>query len=149
MAEDMNYDVFITALSEDDGGGFLASCLELRGCMGDGATREEALADLLEAMEVWADAQKERKKPMPKRGASYEAHQKKQRKLHELLKEQSDLIRKQSEQIIAMSEEIELLKAKTSAARVRSLAGQVFAGGYGGEWILEAPPTAKMHVLRR
>jgi hypothetical protein len=46
MAEsERQYAVLIEPLSKADGGGWLASVPALPGCMGDGDTREEALAD--------------------------------------------------------------------------------------------------------
>jgi antitoxin HicB len=40
----------IEPLSEEDGGGFLATVAELPGCMSDGETRAEALANVEDAI---------------------------------------------------------------------------------------------------
>jgi len=42
-----------TALSEEDGGGYLATVPELPGCMSDGATRAEALVNVEVAIATW------------------------------------------------------------------------------------------------
>lgn len=47
------YKVVIEPLSEEDGGGFLATVPELPDCMSDGETRAEALADVEDAIETW------------------------------------------------------------------------------------------------
>ena len=46
------YRVIIEPLSKEDGGGF-ATVPELPGCMSDGQTRQEALANVEDAIEVW------------------------------------------------------------------------------------------------
>jgi antitoxin HicB len=63
------YQVRIESLSEEDGGGFLATLPELPGCSSDGDTEQEAVAGLSEAMDSWmAMAQKlGRKVPQPHR----------------------------------------------------------------------------------
>ncbi|MEO6635815.1 MAG: type II toxin-antitoxin system HicB family antitoxin [Allosphingosinicella sp.] len=48
-----DYKVVIEPLSEEDGGGFLATVPELPGCMSDGATRAEALANVEDAIATW------------------------------------------------------------------------------------------------
>lgn len=47
------YRVEIEHLSEEDGGGFLASLPELPGCSSDGATPFEAVSGLSEAIDSW------------------------------------------------------------------------------------------------
>jgi predicted RNase H-like HicB family nuclease len=48
-----NYRVEIERLSDEEGGGFLASIPELPGCSSDGDTRAEAIAGLEEAIDSW------------------------------------------------------------------------------------------------
>lgn len=47
------YKIVIEPLSEEDGGGFLATVPELPGCMSDGETRAEALANVEDAIATW------------------------------------------------------------------------------------------------
>lgn len=49
----LDYPVHIQRLSEEDGGGFVAYALDLPGCMSDGETQDEALANLQDAIEEW------------------------------------------------------------------------------------------------
>lgn len=45
--------VEVLPLSAEDGGGFSATVADLPGCMRDGETPEEALANVAEAIEAW------------------------------------------------------------------------------------------------
>jgi predicted RNase H-like HicB family nuclease len=47
------YKVVIEPLSHEDGGGYPATVPELPGCMSDGATRAEALANVEDAILTW------------------------------------------------------------------------------------------------
>ena len=49
------YPIFIEPLSEDDGGGFLATVPDLPGCRSDGETYEEALANVQSAIQEWLE----------------------------------------------------------------------------------------------
>jgi len=53
---DLRYSVTIEPLFEDDGGGFVAFVPDLPGCMSDGETPEEALANVKDAIETWIEA---------------------------------------------------------------------------------------------
>ncbi|HWT12249.1 MAG TPA: type II toxin-antitoxin system HicB family antitoxin [Allosphingosinicella sp.] len=53
MTERTSYKIVIEPLSEDDGGGFLATVPELPGCMSDGDTRSEALENVEDAIATW------------------------------------------------------------------------------------------------
>eukprot|EP01037_Dinobryon_pediforme_P029444 gene29444-33086_t len=66
---ELTYPVIIEPLADADGGGFLASVPDLPGCMSDGATPEEALANVRSAIEDWLDTARElgRELPQPSR----------------------------------------------------------------------------------
>ena len=49
------YAVVIEPLSEEDGGGFLATVPDLPGCMSDGDTREEAARNVADAIMSWLE----------------------------------------------------------------------------------------------
>lgn len=51
-----DYEVRISALSAEDGGGFVAVVPELLGCMSDGETCQEALANVRDAIASWIEA---------------------------------------------------------------------------------------------
>jgi predicted RNase H-like HicB family nuclease len=51
----LEYPVLIEPLSAEDGGGFVATVPDLPGCMSDGETPEEALANVKDAVEAWIE----------------------------------------------------------------------------------------------
>ena len=52
----LRYSVLVSPLSQEDGGGFLATVPDLPGCMSDGQTPQEALANVQDAIESWIEA---------------------------------------------------------------------------------------------
>jgi predicted RNase H-like HicB family nuclease len=51
----LDYPVVIEPLALADGGGFVATAPDLPGCMSDGETPEEALANIRDAIASWID----------------------------------------------------------------------------------------------
>ena len=49
----LRYRVHIEPLPAEDGGGYLAHVPDLPGCVSDGETPEEALANVTDAVEEW------------------------------------------------------------------------------------------------
>lgn len=66
----MDYQIVISPLSAEDGGGFLVFVPDLPGCMSDGETPEEALVNIRDAIGEWLDLAKERKIPIPQPGSA-------------------------------------------------------------------------------
>jgi antitoxin HicB len=68
----LDYEVDIKPLGVDDGGGFIAIAPELPGCMSDGETPQEALANAYDAIACWIEAAREmgRDVPAPRRAAA-------------------------------------------------------------------------------
>lgn len=52
----LDYPVVVEPLPPEDGGGFAAFAPDLPGCMSDGETPEEALANVRDAIASWVDA---------------------------------------------------------------------------------------------
>lgn len=50
------YRVYVEPLPERLGGGFVAYAPDLRGCISDGETPDEALANIYDAVGCWIDA---------------------------------------------------------------------------------------------
>ena len=65
MAKIDEYQVTLSALSKDDGGGFVAEVLELPGCIADGETKEEALRNISDAIESWISTAKAEGRNIP------------------------------------------------------------------------------------
>ena len=53
----LDYPVIVQPLPAEDGGGFLALVPDLPGCMSDGETPEEALANMFYIMDVGEEAE--------------------------------------------------------------------------------------------
>lgn len=66
------YRIFVEPLKEEDGGGFIAYCIDLPGCMGDGNTRVEAIIDIEKAMKEWITDYTEMGRDIPKPGSKNE-----------------------------------------------------------------------------
>jgi antitoxin HicB len=49
------YSLLIEPLAPEDGGGFVATVPDLPGCMSDGETPEEALANVRDAVAAWIE----------------------------------------------------------------------------------------------
>lgn len=91
------YSVQLRQLSEEDGGGWLASVPELRGCLADGKTPDEAYAELKEVLEFWLQVAREEGKAIPE-PAMYQETQysgrtviRMPKHLHRILSEQAEL----------------------------------------------------------
>jgi antitoxin HicB len=56
----------IAPLTNEDGGGFLISFPDLPGCMSDGETIEEAVANGRDAFSAWISAAADQGRPIPK-----------------------------------------------------------------------------------
>jgi antitoxin HicB len=61
----LEHAVRIERLAESDGGGYLATVPDLPGCMSNGATPDEALKNVQEAIASWIEAAKEWKMEIP------------------------------------------------------------------------------------
>jgi antitoxin HicB len=61
----LEHAVRIERLADSDGGGYLATVPDLPGCVSDGATPEEALKNVQDAIVSWIEAAKEWKLDVP------------------------------------------------------------------------------------
>jgi antitoxin HicB len=52
----LEYSIMVEPLPTEEGGGFLATVPDLPGCMSDGATPEEAVSNIQDAIAVWIEA---------------------------------------------------------------------------------------------
>ena len=63
---ELPYNIVIRHVKDDSGEYYFATVQELDGCMSDGATVEEAHANVREAMEGWLETKLEARLPIPK-----------------------------------------------------------------------------------
>ncbi len=62
----LEYPIVVEPLPVEKGGGFLAMAPDLPGCMSDGDTPEEALANIQDAMAAWIEAARDLGHTVPK-----------------------------------------------------------------------------------
>lgn len=67
----LRYPVLIEPLTPEDGGGFLARAPDLPGCMSDGETPEEAIANVRDAIVAWIEAATDLGHPVPQPSPSF------------------------------------------------------------------------------
>ena len=60
-----DYAIRLRPLDADEGGGWLAEVPDLPGCMSDGATPEEALSNVRDAVEEWIAAARDMGRDIP------------------------------------------------------------------------------------
>lgn len=60
-----SYRVFVEPLSSDLGGGFVSYAPDLLGCVSDGATPDEALHNIYDAIGCWLETAKANGEPIP------------------------------------------------------------------------------------
>jgi antitoxin HicB len=65
MIPDVPYPFTIRPLPEDEGGGYLIEFPDLPGCMSDGETIEETIANGVDAMRGWIEAMRAEGHPIP------------------------------------------------------------------------------------
>lgn len=62
----LEYPVVVEPLSEEEGGGFVATVPDLPGCMSDGETPEEAIVNVQDAILAWIEAAGDLGRDVPK-----------------------------------------------------------------------------------
>ena len=62
----LEYPVVVEPLPSEEGGGFVAIVPDLPGCMSDGATPEEALTNVQDAITTWIEAANDLGHSVPK-----------------------------------------------------------------------------------
>jgi antitoxin HicB len=86
MSKQTDFAIMIEPLSLADGGGWLATVPALPGCMGDGDSREAAMADVQNAIAEWQDAAHQLGRDVPSPATLGQWRQRVPRSLHEKLK---------------------------------------------------------------
>lgn len=100
---DHSYEIIVTPLPDDEGGGYLAMAPDLMGCMSDGQTPSEALSELLDAISVWAEAQRAKGFEMPEPGWRYREAADRHEELMQVLEDQRKRIEELEAEIRQLS----------------------------------------------
>jgi antitoxin HicB len=109
---DILYPIVVRPLSEEDGGGYLAAAPDLQGCVGDGDTPEEAIADLRRAIEEWRDEASRLNRKVPKPEAALRRAAKEKKELLSLVKARNELIEAQQEIVQSAQLEVDEIKRR-------------------------------------
>jgi len=142
---DLAYPVVVSKLSEEDGGGYIAMAPDLRGCVGDGATPEDAITDIQAAILEWCEEAGRLGREIPAPGSSGARFRKNRQSMEELLQAQRDLIKAQDEIIKNSRAEFERLNNVVNDLLNRSECGEE---GVSSAWIacdrvVSLPPAGK------
>ena len=62
----LEYPILLEPLPSEEGGGFVATVPDLPGCMSDGATPEEAVSNVQDAIVTWIEAARDMGHAVPK-----------------------------------------------------------------------------------
>jgi antitoxin HicB len=62
----LQYPIVVEPLPPEDGGGFIVTVPDLPGCMSDGATPEEAVTNVQDAIVAWIEAAQDLGHTVPK-----------------------------------------------------------------------------------
>lgn len=100
----MPHPVVISALSEEDGGGYIAYSPDLPGCLADGESPEEALTAFRDALTEWAEEMRANNLEIPQAGSSVAGSAKRRAALTRLVDMQQEVISKQDNLIQKLSE---------------------------------------------
>ena len=148
MKEDF-YPIVVSALSEEDGGGFVAQVPDLYGCMGDGATPEEAVIDACKAITEWCAEMRRLGRDIPEPGSFQEHFRAERSKIRDLIeglvKELHQVIDAQNRVIDAKDKEIGQLLDRIADLQIelRALDDEGGANAARGlAWIKSGPVVA-------
>ncbi len=94
---DLRYPMIIKLVSEEDGGGYIAQAPDLKGCLGDGNTPEEALTNLKDAIIEWIDEARRLQRQIPQPGESVVRARTERQRLFGVVRKQEELISQQAE----------------------------------------------------
>jgi antitoxin HicB len=111
---DLQYPALVRELGAEDGGGYLACAIDLKGCFGDGDTPEEAIANLKDAISEWIAEAKRLGRRIPVPGETIENAQIERKKMMEVIRKQEKLIADQAMSFERSRADIEELSRQIS-----------------------------------
>lgn len=110
MIDTSKYTVFVSALSEEDGGGFLARVPDLPGCMGDGETKEDAIRDAESAIVEWIQEYDKMGREVPPPGSFIEEARNRRDDELKLLMKLRDALRENESDFASLETRIDALE---------------------------------------
>lgn len=113
------YPVLISPASEEDGGGFVAYVPDLRGCMSDGETVEQAAANVQDAIAEWIEEAREAGLEIPAPHSASRRFNENYRKICEAFLKQDKIIEALEGEIEELRELAQCLLDDTEYSPVR------------------------------
>lgn len=107
---DLEYPIVVIPLSEEEGGGHLGLVPDLNGCMSDGQTREEALANTQDAIREWLHECERLGREIPSPGTAMERAKARHQGLLSALKGMVDAYGHLDDRVERLSAELEHLR---------------------------------------
>ena len=133
----MNYHIVIVRLSSADGGGYMGYAPDLKGCMSDGATAEEALRNTQEAVREWIAEQGRLGRSVPEPGSA-----------HKQSLEKNANLRRAASVLLEHYEEMDTRVSKL-AKEIADIKVQIDASGQADLQEFGAFPYAKAEVRKK
>lgn len=119
----MKYPVVVIPLSDEEGGGYVAMAMDLRGCVSDGQTPEEAIDNVRFAIDEWIDHARELEREIPQPHSGMEAARKERNDLINAVREFARIAEQYTDidqRLCDLEREIEELAARSENERAWS-----------------------------
>jgi antitoxin HicB len=110
----IEYPIVLIPLSDDDGGGWMGRAVDLPGCMSDGETPEEALANTKDAMIGWIAECKRLGRDIPQPGSAAQRAHERVQQMSKMLTQIEAVKTRQDDlnyMLVEMREQLEHLEA--------------------------------------
>lgn len=133
------YEVVISPLSEEDGGGYIVHVPDLFGCVADGETREEAVASIDDAIESWKLVMAEDGKEIPEPGAARAKFESRENKVDETLKAYVELVDTQKELIEQQNKALDSLRSQLLNHETSARSSITYTGSWSTMKASETP----------
>lgn len=153
---DLSYPVVIDRLPDEDGGGYVAYAIDLFGCMSDGATYEEAAANIQLAIQEWIDEMKRLGREVPAPNSAVQTAKTQREELVEVAQRLLEIVSEKDKELKRLSK---LFEEKTRAvetldAEVRKLHDLVDLSAKGDDcvpldWVQREKVIAAFSYARR
>ena len=104
------YEIVVSPLSEEEGGGFVAQMPDLPGLLADGETAAEAAEDAQKAALEWLDAYEKMGREIPAPGSAMQMALAKRKKEMDLLVKLRDALRERDEDFSALSDRLDTIE---------------------------------------
>lgn len=139
---DLAYPVVVVPLPSEEGGGYLAVVPDLHGCMSDGDTPEEAVANVRLAIEEWSDEMRRLGREIPLPGSSEREEAAERDSWLDLIQKQDEALKEQEQILGGLSSNVQSLREQVlSRSKAR--------GSAPGDWTRGLPAPAAGDQDRR